>query len=118
MQVFLDNMKYDLDWDKASNSYKPLQIIALIRKTVLAQTEEQYPFATVYEQECSIYSFSQNTLRNDQWYEQFNTKINVGSAISTTQQHQVLLFQVADKSNKKFEDITPEEKKETQEDAE
>ena len=57
-------MKYDPDWDKVSTSYDPLYIIALIYKIILDQTKYQYPFATVYEQECSIYSFSQNTFRN------------------------------------------------------
>ena len=40
-------MKYDPDWYKLSMSYNPLQLITLIEKTVLAQTKEQYPFATV-----------------------------------------------------------------------
>ena len=85
-------MKYDTDWDNGSTSYDPLHIIALINKTVLAQTEDQYTFATVYEQECSIYSFIQNTLSNEQWYERFNIKLDAGSAIGVTQQHQVLLY--------------------------
>jgi hypothetical protein len=67
----------------------------LIEKTILAQTEDQYPFATVYEQEISIYSFNQHSLTNEQWYERFNTKIDVGSAIGVTQQHRVLLEHVA-----------------------
>ena len=40
-------MKYDPDWDQASTSYDPLQLLALIGKTVLDQNEDQYPFATV-----------------------------------------------------------------------
>ena len=32
----------------------------------------------VYKQECPIYILSQNTLNNEQWYERFNTKIDVG----------------------------------------
>ena len=52
-------MKYDTYWYQASTSCDPLQILALIDNTILAQTEDQYPFATFYEQECSVYSFSQ-----------------------------------------------------------
>ena len=118
MQVLLDKMKYDPDWYKASTSYDPLQLLALMEKTVLAKTEYQYPFATVYEQECSINGFSKNNLINDQWYERFNIKIDVGSAIGLTLQHQVLLSHVAEESNNKFEYITPEEEKYTWEDAE
>ena len=110
-------MKYYPYWDKKSTSYDPLRILALIEKTVLDQTEDQYPFATVYKQECSNYSFSHNTLSNEQWYERFNTKIDVVSAINLTRKHQVILSHVAEEYNKEFEDMTPEEKKETREDA-
>ena len=107
MQVLLDKMKYDPYWDNTSTSYDPLQILALIEKTVLAQTEYQYSFATVYKQEFTIYSFIQNTLSNDQWHEWFNTKITVGSDIGVTRKHQVLLCHVTEESNKKFKYITP-----------
>ena len=43
--------------------------------------------------------FSQNTFNNKHWYEQFNTKIDFGSAIGVTQQHQVLLSHVTEESN-------------------
>jgi hypothetical protein len=95
MQVLLDKMKHDPDWTTTSESYDPLTLLKLIEKTVLAQTEDQYPFATVYEQECALYSFSQQNLTNEQWYERFNTKIDVGSAIGVTRQHRVLLEHVA-----------------------
>jgi hypothetical protein len=95
MQVLLDKMKHDTDWTLASVSYDPLTLYKLIEKTVLAQTEDQYPYATVYEQECTLYSFNQNSLTNKQWYERFNTRIDVGGAIGVTRQHQVLLEHVA-----------------------
>ena len=107
MQVIMEKMKYDIDWEKASTAYYPLQILALLEKTILAQTKDQYPFATVYEQECSIYSFIQNNFSNDQWHELFNTKIDVGSAIGVNQQHQNLLSLSAEEYNNKFEEMTP-----------
>ena len=118
MQVLMEKMKYDPYSDNTSTSYKPLQLLALIEKTVLAKNENQYPFTTVYEQEFSIYSFSQSTLSNEQWYERLNTKIGVGSAIGVTRQHQVLLSHVTEESNNKFEDMNLEGKKETRKDAE
>ena len=62
----------------------PPQIIALIEKIILSQTEYQYSFATVYGQEFSVYSFSHNNSRDKQWYEKFNTNIDVGSTIDVT----------------------------------
>ena len=67
----------------------------LIEKTVLARTEDQYPSATVYNQELAFYQFKQESLSNPQGYKRFNTKVNVGDAIGVTRQHKVLLEYVA-----------------------
>ena len=66
MNVLLDKMKHDTDWTTASESYNPLTLFWLIEKTILGQTEDQYPFATVYEKESAFYSFSQIILTNEQ----------------------------------------------------
>jgi hypothetical protein len=120
MQVLLDKMKHDVDWIPASESYDPLTLLKLIEKTILAQTEDQYPYATVYEQECTLYSFNQNTLTNEQWYERFNTQIDVGSAIGVTRQHKILLEHVASEASPSttFDAMTPAEQLETQNKAE
>jgi uncharacterized protein YodC (DUF2158 family) len=88
-------MKQDNDWLTVSTSYDPLALYRLIEKTTLAQTEDQYPFATVYAQELAFYSLKQDSLTNPQWYERFNTKVDVGAAIGVTHQHKVLLEYVA-----------------------
>jgi hypothetical protein len=91
----------------------------LIEKTILAQTEDQYPYATVYEQECALYSFSQHSLTNEQWYERFNTKIDVGSAIGVTRQHKVLLEHTSQElHNKKFCDLPDTDQDDVREKAE
>lgn len=87
MSVLLDEMKQDPNRMSASTSYVPLTLLRLIaEKTILAHTEDKYPYATVYEQECALYGFLQNSLINEQWYECFNTKISsvAGSAIDVT----------------------------------
>jgi hypothetical protein len=61
----------------------------------LAQTEDQCLFTTVYDQELGFYSFKQESLSNPQWYEHFNSKVDVGDAIGVTRQHKVLLEYVA-----------------------
>jgi hypothetical protein len=88
-------MKQDTEWTNVSTLYDPLTLYRLIERTVLAQTEDQYPFATVYDQELSFYSFRQETLSNLQWYERFNTKVDVGDAIGVIRQHKVVLEYVA-----------------------
>ena len=87
-----DKMKQDADWNLVSVSYDPLTLYRLIEKTVLAQTEDQCPFATVCDQEQSFYSFRQaENMSNPHWYERFNTKVDVGEAIGVTRQHKALL---------------------------
>ena len=88
-------MKQDTNWNVVSTSYDPLSLYRLIKKTILAHTEDQYPFATVYNQELAFYLFWQDSLSNLQWYERFNMKVDVGAAIGMTRQHKVLLEYVA-----------------------
>ena len=73
-----------------STSYNPLTLYRLIENTVLEQMEYQYPFATVYDQELGFYAFQQETLSNPQWYERFNTKVDVVQAIGMTRQLKAL----------------------------
>jgi hypothetical protein len=58
---------------------------------MLTQMDDQYPYATLYNQELRFYLFLQETMSNLQWYETFNTKVDLGSAISIPQHHKVLL---------------------------
>jgi hypothetical protein len=94
-QVLQDKIKQDTEWTNVSTSYDPLTLYRLIERSVLEKAEDQYPFATVYAQELSFYSFRQETLSNPQWYERFNTKVDVGDAIGVTLQHKVLFEYVA-----------------------
>ncbi len=119
MQVLPDKMKHDSDWPQASESCDPLTLLRLIEKTILAQTEDQRPFATVYEQECTLCSFSQNMLSNEQWHERFNTKIDVGTAIGVTRQHQLLLKHVAAEAGMlEFDDLPQDDQEEVRAKAE
>jgi hypothetical protein len=91
-------MKQDTDWNTVSISYDTLTLYRLMERTVLAQTEDQYPLATVYDQELSFYSFKQDNLSNPQWYDCFNTKVDVSGAIWVARQHKVLLEYVDQES--------------------
>jgi hypothetical protein len=105
-------MKQDTDWAVVSTSYDPLTLYRLIEQTILSKTEDQYPFATVYDQELSFYSFKQETLSNPQWYKRFNTNVDVSEAIGVTRQHKVLLDFVAQESyTKSFEGLGVAEQK-------
>jgi hypothetical protein len=118
-QLLQDKMKQDTDWAVVSTPYDPLTLYRLIELTLLEQTEDQYPFATMYDQELSFYSFKQETLSNPQWYERFNTKVGVSEAIGVTRQHKVLLDYVDQESyTKSFEGLGVAEQKLVRDDAE
>ena len=59
-QLLQYNVKQDTAWNATITSYNQLVLIHLIYKTVLAQTEDQYPFATVYDQELSFWILNQS----------------------------------------------------------
>jgi hypothetical protein len=118
-QLLQDKMKQDADWYAVSTSYDPLLLYRLIERTILAQTEDQYPFATVYDQELGFYSFRQESLTNAQWYERFNTRVDVGEAIGVTRQHKILLEYVAQELHTQpFATLDPAERQAVREDAE
>ena len=87
----MDKLKHESTWEDILKHSDPLTLFALIEKTVLAQTKDTYPYATVYDQQCSFYQFGQDQLSNEQYYARFNTKVDIGAAIGITRQHQVLL---------------------------
>ena len=68
-QVLLDKMKYLPEWESVNESADPLGLFNLIEKTVLSQTDDQYPPAIVYKQERSLFGFQQQLLTNEQYYE-------------------------------------------------
>ena len=80
-------MNQDTAWNTISTSYDPLIMLQLIEKTVLAHTEDQYPFAAVYDQELAFYTFYQGPMTNPQWYERFNTNFEISESIEVTLQH-------------------------------
>ena len=49
----------------------------------------------------SLHVFQQQSLNNENYYEQFNTKFDVGVAISITRQHRVLMEYMAQESLKR-----------------
>ena len=78
-------------WEATIASCNPLILLQLIEKNVSAQTEYQYPFSTVFDQEFTFYTFHQVSITNPQWYESFSTKVDVSESIVVNRQHKSLL---------------------------
>lgn len=117
-QLLQDRMKQDSDWNTVSTSFDPLLLYCLIEKTILAQTEDQYPFAAIYDQEMALYTSHQETLNNTQWYERFNTKVDVANAIGVTREHKALNeFVAQEQHTQAYETLTVAQKETVQNDA-
>jgi hypothetical protein len=80
-QVLKDKLKHDPDYKTFIDSGKPLQYKTLIEKTIMAQAEDQYNCASVHDQMCCLLGFSQGALSNDQYYERFNTRVDVSKSV-------------------------------------
>ncbi len=65
-QLLQDKMKQDASWTMVSVSYDPLKLYRLIKRVVLKQTKDQYPFAMVHKQNLAMMNTKQGGLSNTQ----------------------------------------------------
>ena len=71
----------------------------------------------MYEQEVAFYSFHQHNLAKNQYYERFNTKVDIESTIGVIGQHQYLLGYVVQESNIRYDRVSMEEQEDIKKDA-
>jgi phosphoribosyl-ATP pyrophosphohydrolase len=117
-QALLEQMKCDTEYNIIIASNYPLQLKALIERVVIAQSENKYPFATVYKQEVGLFGFLQNKLTDNQWHERFDTKINIGELIGVSRIHDLALNYVAEEQYKNmFAALDEDEQELAREDA-
>jgi hypothetical protein len=83
-------MKQDASWTTVSTSYDPLELYKVIKGVVLKQTEDQYPFAAVHEQNFAVMNTKQGGLTNTQWYKRFNMRYNVARSVGVGFRHKVI----------------------------
>jgi hypothetical protein len=90
MQLLQDKMKQDASWTTVSTSYDPLKLYKVIEQVVLKQTEDQYSFAVVHEQNLAVLNTKQGGLTNTQWYEHFDMQYDVTRSVGVEFGHKVL----------------------------
>lgn len=110
-QILQDKMKQDKKWITISASYKPLELYKLIERVTLKQTEDQYPIAALWEQLCNVTNAKQGNLTNNEWYDRFNTKVEVAESVGVSFEFKRIWQYCAQESYKKsYEELQPEEK--------
>jgi hypothetical protein len=83
-------MKQDASWTRVSASYDPLELYRLIKRVVLKQTKDQYPFAAVHKQSLAVLNTKQVGLSNMQWYKRFNMQHGIACSVGVELGHHVL----------------------------
>jgi hypothetical protein len=89
-QLLQDKMKQEESWTTVSASYNPLKLYRLIKRVVLKQTKDQYPFAAVHKQSLAVLITKQGGLSNTQWYNRFNMRHNAARSDGVELGHKVL----------------------------
>jgi len=71
------------------DSHKPLELKILFAKTILAQSNDKFCCKTIHEHCCSMLGLQKGNLSNAEYYEKFNTRIDVAKTIIVKQVHPV-----------------------------
>jgi len=82
--ILQDKIQQDKNWTTVSVSYKPLELYKLIKRVILKQTEDQYPVTALWEQLCHVTNAKQGNMTNNEWYDRFNTKVEVAKSVGVS----------------------------------
>ena len=82
IMVLLDKMKQDAEWQGDSDSYNPLQLLQLIEKIILKQSDNQYKIAIIMEQLKLLLAYRQDDgVTNTAYYDRFKmTRVDVAES--------------------------------------
>lgn len=81
-QRLQDKMHDDPKWEAVNRGQKPLELFALIERVVMKQTGDEYQPCNLVENLLAILTMKQqNNQSNAQWYEKFNTRVDVAESL-------------------------------------
>ena len=100
-QVLKDKLKQDPEYVSVIQSGKPLRYKALIERTIMAQSSDQFSCAVVHQQLCGVLGFRQGTNSNAQYYQRFNTRVDVSRAVGVNWVHEGVTKHLAQELFKK-----------------
>lgn len=82
MQQLQDKMHNDAKWDDVNILQKPLELYALIERVIMKQTGNEYAPCKLVDHLLVVLTMRQsNNMSNSQWYEKFNTQVDVAKSI-------------------------------------
>ena len=71
----MERINTDTTWDQVVANTDHLELMQLIRATVMSQTGDQYPFLTIQKQELNLQGHHQATVTTYVFFEKFNTNL-------------------------------------------
>ena len=81
-QRLQDKMHDDPKWEAVNKGQKPLELYALIERVVMKQTGDEYQPCNLVENLLAVLTMKQqNNQSNAQWYEKFNTRVDVAESV-------------------------------------
>jgi hypothetical protein len=112
MPNLLGKLEQLSDWTTIRSSQDPLQLYDVIERTVLAQTEDTYPYAVVMDQMAAFCNFRQpHNLSAPDYFDKFNTRSDIGMTLA---RHPDLLNYVSNELyENEFDSLTDVKEKET-----
>jgi len=115
-QVLKDQMKHQPEYVSVMDNHKPLELAKLIAKTIIAQSDDQYCCKTIHEQSCSLLGFQQSQLSIADYYEKFNTRVDVSQSVGVRQVHPAAVKVIAKElhPDTEYEDLTEEQLQEVE----
>ncbi|MGL6130279.1 MAG: hypothetical protein ACRCZ9_01525, partial [Fusobacteriaceae bacterium] len=81
-QRLQDKMHDDQQWETINRDQKPVKLYSLIERVIMKQTGDEYPPNNLVEHLLAVLSIKQQTnMSNAEWYEKFNTRVDVAESV-------------------------------------
>ena len=81
-QRLQDKMHDDAKWEEVNKKQKPLELYALIERVIMKQTGDEYAPCNLVDHLLAVLTMRQpNNMSNSQWYEKFNTRVDVAESV-------------------------------------
>lgn len=86
-QDLKDQMIHDSEWADIEKDGKPLLLMKMLKKLSTQHGQEQYQVKTAYDHPLNVQRLLQNRIPSVQFYERFNTKIDVARSVGANGVH-------------------------------
>ena len=108
-----DKMKEDADWHDIAEKYDHIQLVLLIEKTVLKQTESKNPYQRVQDGMRAMLNFQQAArMNNNDYYKKTANRVEITlNAVGVFYTPMLLDLEAQEKYTSDYKDLTSDSEK-------